>query len=538
MNIWNSLKISHKIGLLASVAIFGFVIFFLYQQKLVSQTQSNILLLQHEYTPVLELLTNAKEGLNDVEKSLEGAVTTGEEDLLVEAKQKAADVRDILTNIEASNQNLNMPKNLIDLFDSYNKNKYFVASSLVSGDADFNVIGPRSQQANEALKALDKTLNDAVDIIHTVSNDVVAKTLEQNETSRMVGLVLGIILIVIMVVSGYLLTRSITSSIKQVTDSLRDIVEGEGDLTKRVEYSRKDEVSHLVYWFNEFINSMHNNISSTQETINTLEMVSSRLASTSMDSTQLIQSQDTAMASVMTAVQQLTTSVVSVAESALLASTEASNANDTAKEGRDVVESTVASINALAIDVNKTAGMVSEFELLANNAGEFLSTISRIADQTNLLALNAAIEAARAGEHGRGFAVVADEVRSLASHTQDATAQIKQALEEIQKGASSVVVAMNSGQQSVNTTVTESEKSGRSLDDITRKVERILSLNKQIADETDEQKVTYEAISNSITDANHISSSVRDGADVILHESKEIQNVTQRLGQVINQYKV
>ena len=523
MQLWNNLKISHKIGLLASVAILGFVIFFLYQQKLVSQTQSNILLLQDEYTPVLELLNNAKEGLKDVEKSLEGAVTTGEKDRITEAKQHSAYVLDVLVNIQASNQSLNLPTNLKELFNTYTKHKFFVASSLLDGDVDFQVIAPRSQQANTALQTLEKSLTDSVQSIHIASSNVVAKTFKQNETSRIVGIMLGIILIVTMVVSSYLLTRSITNSIKQVTDSLRDIVEGEGDLTKRIEYSRKDEVSHLVHWFNEFIKSMHSNISSTQETITTLERVSTRLATTSM---------------VMAAVQQLTESVVSVAESALLASTEASNANDTAKEGRDVVESTVASINALAIDVNKTAGMVSEFELLANNAGEFLSTISRIADQTNLLALNAAIEAARAGEHGRGFAVVADEVRSLASHTQDATAQIKQALEEIQKGASSVVVAMNSGQQSVNTTVTESEKSGRSLDDITRKVERILSLNKQIADETDEQKVTYEAISNSITDANQISSSVRDGAEVILHESKEIQNVTQRLGQVINQYKV
>lgn len=538
MQLWNNLKISHKIGLLASVAILGFVIFFLYQQKLVSQTQSNILLLQDEYTPVLELLNNAKEGLKDVEKSLEGAVTTGEKDRITEAKQHSAYVLDVLVNIQASNQSLNLPTNLKELFNTYTKHKFFVASSLLDGDVDFQVIAPRSQQANTALQTLEKSLTDSVQSIHIASSNVVAKTFKQNETSRIVGIMLGIILIVTMVVSSYLLTRSITNSIKQVTDSLRDIVEGDGDLTKRIEYSRKDEVSHLVHWFNEFIKSMHSNISSTQETITTLERVSTRLATTSMDSTQLIQSQETAMASVMAAVQQLTESVVSVAESALLASTEASNANDTAKEGRDVVESTVESINALAIDVNKTAGMVSEFELLANNAGEFLSTISRIADQTNLLALNAAIEAARAGEHGRGFAVVADEVRSLASHTQDATAQIKQALEEIQKGASSVVVAMNSGQQSVNTTVTESEKSGRSLDDITRKVERILSLNKQIADETDEQKVTYEAISNSITDANQISSSVRDGAEVILHESKEIQNVTQRLGQVINQYKV
>ncbi|MGX9463295.1 methyl-accepting chemotaxis protein [Shewanella sp. A14] len=538
MQVWNNLKISHKIGLLAIVAILGFVIFFLYQQKLVRQTQTNILLLQHEYTPVLELLNNAKEGLKDVEKSLEGAVTTREKDRLTEAKQYSAAVRDVLSNIETSNKKLNLPDNFIMLFDTYSKNKFFVASSLVAGNVDFKVITPRSREANDALLALEKSLTDAVTLIHSASNDVVTTIFEQNEASRIVGIMLGIILIITMVLSSYLLTRNITSSINQVTDSLRDIVEGDGDLTKRIEYLRNDEVANLVYWFNEFINSMHSNISSTQETIITLEQVSTRLATTSMDSTELIQSQDTAMASVMAAVHQLTESVVSVAESALLASTEASNANETAKEGNDVVESTLVCINALADDVNRTAGMVSEFESLANNAGEFLNTISRIADQTNLLALNAAIEAARAADHGRGFAVVADEVRSLASHTQDATSQIKQVLEEIQKGASSVVVAMTSGQQSVNMTVAESEKSGRSLNEITCKVERILTLNKQIADATDEQKITYKAISDSITDANQISFSVRDGAKVIFNESKEIQNVTKRLSQVINQYKV
>ncbi|WED22457.1 methyl-accepting chemotaxis protein [Vibrio sp. JC009] len=538
MRLGLNLKISHRIVLMALSAIVGFVLFFAYQQYLVNQTEKNVLLLQDEYTPVLELLNSAREGVTDIERNLEGAVTTAEEEFIDEAKSEVERVEAVLREIESKGTKLGLSQQLIPLFKSYTDNKFFVATSLLQDDYDFEVLGERSQQANSTLYSLEEEIDKCVEVVHQGSADIVTHLLKTNEDSRVIGLTMGAILVALMMISGYLLKLSILKSVKRVTRSMRDIVEGEGDLTRRVSYEGRDELAELVHWFNEFIAKMHTSISSTQETIATLECVSVKLAETSQSSTSLIQSQESAMKSVSGSIQDLTSSVEAVADNAATASSQASHANDAAQLSTDVVYNTVGSIEELAQHVNDSANMVNEFEALANDAGEILGTISSIADQTNLLALNAAIEAARAGEQGRGFAVVADEVRALASRTQASTSEIQRVLEEIQKGATAVVKAMNSGQGAASVTVDESGKAGQSLREITEKVESILALNRQIAEATDEQRSTYHTMSAYIQNVDEVSVSVRDGAMEIYQVSEEIQKVTKNLTGVLGQYKV
>lgn len=532
------MKISRRISLLAFIAITGFVMFFIYQQNLISKTQSNIILLQEKYSPILKQLSDTKEGLVSLERSLESAVTTGDKELLEDATTISKDLEKLISLIDISIQQLNLKYDYIASYNSYIRNKVFAAEAMLKEEVDFDLVSEKSQQANESMALLRSEINQAIDAVNSQSSQTVDAIFKLNKTSQIVELALGGVLVTVILLVGFIISRNIVNSVARVTLSMRDIVEGEGDLTRRVEYTGKDEIAELVYWFNQFISTMQESIGHSQNTIATLETVSAHLAKTSKNSMSVIKSQDVAMNSVSSSIQELTGGIAEIADRASNASSEAALANESAQVGRNVVTHTVDSIGLVSKDVNNAASMVNEFELLANNAGEILNTISDITDQTNLLALNAAIEAARAGEAGRGFSVVADEVRALANRTQSSTTEIKDVLEKIQFGASSVITAMDAGQQSASVTVEESEKAGESLLEITDKFENIVELNKMIAMATDEQRQTYRHMSEQIIEVDQMSTSVRDGAKDIFAVSEEIQEVTAKLNNVISQYRV
>ncbi|OXX67354.1 chemotaxis protein [Vibrio sp. V19_P1S1T109] len=539
MDIAHKLKIKHKVGILSIIAIVGFAVFLFQQYQVQTQTQLSIEQIRDEYFPALSSVTNARNTIKNLDQALQTAVSTGDDELMDSAKNYLNSINEELNNLKrVSPQHAALVENLKRLLNSYQEIAFDIAASLIDGSTNFATLPARAKQSNEFLEQLNSELKALVEASNVDFNQTVEETISSAQRSIHVGIGLGAVTILVLIIVALVVIKSVVSSIEQVTGSLREIAEGEGDLTVRINYNGRDEVADLVYWFNQFISKIHKSLNSTRETIATLESVSSRLSSTSSNTSQQVRSQENIMQSVSSAVNSLSDSVTSIAENAAFASSEATSANDTAQTGSAVVESTIVSIEHLAKDVNQAAQVVNELESYTNNAGVILNTIRSIAEQTNLLALNAAIEAARAGEQGRGFAVVADEVRTLASRTQSSTEEIQQVLEKIQKGSSLVVDAMTKGQQSASNTVSESEQSGVALVNITEKVKSIVQLNQQIAAATEEQNRTSKIIFDNIQDMDEISRSVSDGSRALDGISTDIQSVTQNLSDVIRQYKV
>ncbi|MGC7892243.1 methyl-accepting chemotaxis protein [Vibrio anguillarum] len=539
MDIAHKLKIKHKVGILSIIAIVGFAVFLFQQYQVQTQTQLSIEQIRDEYFPALSSVTNARNTIKNLDQALQTAVSTGDDELMDSAKNYLNSINEELNNLKrVSPQHAALVENLKRLLNSYQEIAFDIAASLIDGSTNFATLPARAKQSNEFLEQLNSELKALVEASNVDFNQTVEETISSAQRSIHVGIGLGAVTILVLIIVALVVIKSVVSSIEQVTGSLREIAEGEGDLTVRINYNGRDEVADLVYWFNQFISKIHKSLNSTRETIATLESVSSRLSSTSSNTSQQVRSQENIMQSVSSAVNSLSDSVTSIAENAAFASSEATSANDTAQTGSTVVESTIVSIEHLAKDVNQAAQVVNELESYTNNAGVILNTIRSIAEQTNLLALNAAIEAARAGEQGRGFAVVADEVRTLASRTQSSTEEIQQVLEKIQKGSSLVVDAMTKGQQSASNTVSESEQSGVALVNITEKVKSIVQLNQQIAAATEEQNRTSKIIFDNIQDMDEISRSVSDGSRALDGISTDIQSVTQNLSEVIRQYKV
>ena len=244
------------------------------------------------------------------------------------------------------------------------------------------------------------------------------------------------------------------------------------------------------------------------------------------------------IAQVAAAVNQMSSTVQEVANNVATAATDAGSADQEANAGKQVVAETMHSIRALARDIQRASDVISQLQKESENIGSVLDVIRGIAEQTNLLALNAAIEAARAGEQGRGFAVVADEVRTLASRTQSSTEEIHAMIERLQSGARDAVAVMEQGRRQAEDSVVQAEKAGTSLAEITRAVSVIKDMTNQIAVASREQSQVTGEINRSIGSISEVANSTAEGSKVNLQHCQSMVDLARSVEALVTQFRV
>ena len=351
-------------------------------------------------------------------------------------------------------------------------------------------------------------------------------------------LIIAVLAIFSGIILGTLVTLAIKRSFTDVTDSLNNIASGEGDLTQRLDDSGKDEVAILSGAFNRFINRIHEMVKHVSASTQQLATAANEMSSRSQDTLQGINRQQSETEQAATAMNEMTSTVQEVARSASDASTAATEADKEANNGNSVVNLVVNEIRELASEVNTSATAINELNEDTENIGSVLVVIRGIAEQTNLLALNAAIEAARAGEQGRGFAVVADEVRTLASKTQESTQEIQQMIERLQAGAKSAVVAMEEGVGKATSTVKRAEQAGEVLNNITKAVSHIADMNTQIATAAEEQSSVAEEINHNVVTISEIAIDTANSAQQNSVSSDELSRLSSELSQLVGSFKI
>ncbi|GAB4194192.1 MAG: hypothetical protein Kow00105_08400 [Phycisphaeraceae bacterium] len=345
-------------------------------------------------------------------------------------------------------------------------------------------------------------------------------------------------LVAVAIVTFLLLLRQIFSKpISRLINRIRDI-QSTNDLTKRVEVTSKDEIGQLSECFNGFVGTLQEVI--TEVTTSTQEVAgaATQIAASSEEIASGMQEQSSQVTQISSAVEQMSASIVEVARKSGEAANEAGDSGRVAEEGGQVVRDTIVGMNSISDAVKAGAASVSELGKRGEQIGQIIEVINDIADQTNLLALNAAIEAARAGEHGRGFAVVADEVRKLADRTTKATEEIAESITAIQAETGEAVAKMTAGTEQVQVGVEKATAAGKSLEQIVTGARKVAENVQSIAAAAEQQSAAAEQVSRNIESITAVTAQSTEGAQQAAQAATQLSSKAEQLLALISKFKI
>ena len=362
---------------------------------------------------------------------------------------------------------------------------------------------------------------------------------EASMWSSVQGLIIEVIVITLLIILlSFLIGLSIITPIKRTTDALADLVQGEGDLTQRLPVNGKDEISKLSHSFNEFITKIQGVVEKVQESAESIKVSSLNLSALAQKSLQSNQQQNAETAQIATASNEMLSTINEIANSAQTAANLAEGASAEAKTSKSIFTKSVHSVQDLSGEIMGATTVITELNNECASIDSVLSVIEAIAEQTNLLALNAAIEAARAGEQGRGFAVVADEVRTLAGRTQVATLEINEIIAQLQNKATEAVTAMSKSAELAEGAVTQSNAASDSLDSIADAIISISDANHHISTASNEQSTVTQEIDERVTAIAQLSEESTIRSVEINTGSDEVSKLGVQLTDLIKTFKV
>jgi methyl-accepting chemotaxis protein len=369
-----------------------------------------------------------------------------------------------------------------------------------------------------------------------IDDSRVQKELRAGIISTVVRMV--IMLVVLQFGISYLIGKLVTRPLNAILTRVKDIDEGEGDLTRRVEFDSSDELGELARTMNHFVGSMRTTISDVIAATRQLNDSATLAGKALTDLREPLDRQEQELTSLVAALNQMTATSQHVAQSAAQASQKVAETQREANAGLDRVGEANASTQRLAEEVGRAGDVISELQKHSQSIGAILDVIRNIAEQTNLLALNAAIEAARAGEQGRGFAVVADEVRVLAKRTQESTGEIQHMIEQLQQRAHSAVQAMVQGRERADTSLRTANAAGTSFTTINESITHIADMNTQIATATEQQTATMQEIDRNVVGIHSAHERTLAASEITSKSERQLRAIVDQLTGLVARFKV
>ena len=348
----------------------------------------------------------------------------------------------------------------------------------------------------------------------------------------------SLVLLLISGALGWFFSLALSRPLERIVASMRDISSGSGDLTVRLDQRAKDELGQLAAAFNLFVNKLDSIMSQVGSSTDELATASEELSMITRDTRRGVEQQQNEIQQVATAIEEMTATVKNVAQNTNATAEAARHAGMQVDAGKGILQSSSSAVQQLSVRMSQSREVVDALQQDSTKVGTVLDVIRGIAEQTNLLALNAAIEAARAGEQGRGFAVVADEVRVLAQRTQESTEEIRDIIESLQSRSRQTGQMLQENNGDIETTVDLSEQTQHAFQEIENAVHQLLDMSTQIASATEEQASVTEDISHNVDNIHQVAQSTASGSEQTEASSQMLARLGDELKSLVGQFRV
>jgi len=537
MDIFSALSIRIKILAIVVGGVIGLVVAQAYNYSVSTQNKVMLEHVRDIYFPILERLDANLVRMEKIKESYSMAVISSDEDMLEDIAKTSEKLKQVLGEIVAlNNKEQPLVDEILTNLDAYLQIATPLSLDLIEENIEITAAQPQILAMNTREAIVHKALNDFRERSYQIFSGTINEANNASEKAILIGTGIGFFMALILGTIGILISSAITRNISAVNHSLREIASG--DLTLRLKSETSDEVGVLVENFNGFVNKLQEVIAEVTGSTGRVAEAAGEMKRVSKISVMGMDSQQQDINQVITAMAEMANSVESVSNSASCAVSVANTTSTEANDGKRVVEENMLAIDRLANEVEHASEAIEKLEEDSGSIGKVLSVISDIAEQTNLLALNAAIEAARAGEQGRGFAVVADEVRTLATRTHEATEEINTMISRLKNGTKNAMQTMIQSREQAKESVAQAGRVRESLGRITQGITEINDMNQKIAKAAEEQTSFAQEINSNIVNLGQVVNQVADEAHAADDDSEKLLVLAGQLKGQVSVFKV
>ncbi|MEY8205342.1 MAG: methyl-accepting chemotaxis protein [Bermanella sp.] len=535
----SKISLKYKILSIALIGAMGFVSYLAFNFKAADSNDQRLTKIQEVNFPILDITGKIWLELFSARTAMQTAIGDGEPDLISEARAHQQSVSQYLTHIAKLEPIYKVPvQQLKNGLSRYMDSAESLTLGMINGSIELSQMGPMAKQMHTHYQEFTERLKKFRRQALTDFAERLGQAKHESQSALVNGVVLGTSVIAILLLVAWWVSKLITSNLARIITELGGMATGKGDLTIRLHTHSQDELGTLVDRFNAFVTHLQLMMKVLANLSNGVTKGTSEVQGIATHTQGGIMEQQQEIQMVATAVTEMAQTSQEVSKNAGAASEATKLADDESQKGQKVVDDNITSITDLAEEIESARNVIQTLSDQVQKIANASQDIRSIADQTNLLALNAAIEAARAGEQGRGFAVVADEVRTLAGRTGHSTGEIEEIIKSLLVGAQQAVDVMDRSKERAYLSVEKSKTTGESLQNIQDSINTINQMNVLVASSAHEQSSVAEEVSKNIVRINNFSEQSVVDAQTTASATNKLAEQAEQLKTIVNEFKV